>query len=503
MYCDQQNRDAVDMDTQCSEIIVLLQRASCLASIELQRAGFVPTPGEREVIQGISIRLSNELARLALGDHPSPSLEALRERVTSQLNVNRSIAAPVRRLPSELLSEIFLVLDTTTSRAEMIAKTIAPVCVLWRTTAYSTPRLWSSISSLSTRHSASYDYARHAALAGDLPLHIWASDKSAGDILSQLRPYAARWETLFLAATCQLVESQPTLDFPMLRKVEFWPSRPSTSDTLHFLANARRLETLKIMLLPMIGYIMEWLPLNVPAFPNLTSLELEIYYMDSVDPGVRTIVSALHSVRRTLSFLSVKFQSGTFAEYDMHKRLEIADMPSLRRLVLSDDAPCVVLEHIRAPALEEIVYRLGSDFFRGSISHLRSALLCAPARVKQLSICLSYPSLGPDELVRCLKLLPDLEELSVDDALGERPPMLITEGFLRRMTCAEDERPLVPKLTKLTLNMACGGDDWKSIDHGLKSMLESRRAPRNFASVEVVALKDVRIFFGGKENTPI
>lgn len=491
----------MNMDAQCNEITTLLQRASCLASIELQRAGFIPSLDEREGIQGISSQLSDELARLSLCDCPPPCLVALRERVTSQLNVNRSIASPVRRIPSEILSDVFLVLATTGCPSEIVAKTIAPVCVLWRTTAYSTPGLWTSISSTFKSHLASYDYARHAALSGDLPLRIWADDD--GNILSQLRPYAARWGKLSWAASCSFVESQPTLNLPILKDVVLWLSSPSTSDTLRFFTHARRLETLKITLFPMHGHHMEWPPLSVPAFPNLTSLELEIFYTFSVDPGIRTIVSALHNVRQTLSFLSVKFQSGTLAEeFDMHRRLEIADMPSLRSLVLSDDAPCVVFEHIRAPVLEEIVCTLASDFFCGSISHLRSALLRGPARVRRLILGLCWPSLGPEELVRCLELLPDVEELRVDESGWVRPPMLITEGFLRRMTCVEDERPLVPRLTKLTLDMADEGADWESINRALESMLESRRAPRMCAFGEVAALNDVKIT-GGREDTPI
>ena len=76
----------------------LLQRASCLASLELQRKGFVPSPEECEKLTETSSRLSDALYGSTVG---APS--ALRDRVATQIAINRSIASAVRRLPDELL----------------------------------------------------------------------------------------------------------------------------------------------------------------------------------------------------------------------------------------------------------------------------------------------------------------------------------------------------------------------------------------------------------------
>ncbi|KAL1701580.1 hypothetical protein EV121DRAFT_174795, partial [Schizophyllum commune] len=79
-------------------IDALLQRASCLASLELQRKGFVPSPEECEELNEISSRLSDALHGSTDG---APS--ALRDRLATQIAINRSIASAVRRLPAELL----------------------------------------------------------------------------------------------------------------------------------------------------------------------------------------------------------------------------------------------------------------------------------------------------------------------------------------------------------------------------------------------------------------
>ena len=122
---------------------VLLERAALLASIELQRRDFVPSTLESKAIREISMELINEIRSIDADDE---QLNHLRSRMVNQLEVNQSVAAPVRRLPPELLSEVFIHYSESISFT-LCMVTVPCVCRFWRRVARSTPELWTSFNS--------------------------------------------------------------------------------------------------------------------------------------------------------------------------------------------------------------------------------------------------------------------------------------------------------------------------------------------------------------------
>ena len=147
----------------------LLEHASSLASLDLQRDGFVPSAQGRGEIIDISNQISEALTRSTpeTGDLP-----ALYAQASKQLAVNLSIVSPVRRLPPELLTSIFFEISPGSpfDRGPLLARTVACVCFTWRAAVLGMPLLWSYISS--ERMSPLDSYAAQIRRSGDLPLHL-------------------------------------------------------------------------------------------------------------------------------------------------------------------------------------------------------------------------------------------------------------------------------------------------------------------------------------------
>src|ERR1700761_9225699 len=91
-------------------------------------------------------RLQDEVAKLA----------AHRARLQRDYDVYCSLSAPVRRLPSEILEEIFAYPDITRvypsyfanylkDLAQASLRTLSQVCARWRAIVMGTPALWSTI----------------------------------------------------------------------------------------------------------------------------------------------------------------------------------------------------------------------------------------------------------------------------------------------------------------------------------------------------------------------
>lgn len=74
-----------------------------------------------------------------------------RSLLRTTIDSHKSLLSPIRRLPNELLSEIFLSRHSSSTTSPFINLhddilwTILQVCALWRSTALSTPRLWNTI----------------------------------------------------------------------------------------------------------------------------------------------------------------------------------------------------------------------------------------------------------------------------------------------------------------------------------------------------------------------
>ncbi|KAL1701997.1 hypothetical protein EV121DRAFT_179905, partial [Schizophyllum commune] len=131
----------------------LLKQAKALARLSLQRRRVVLTPEEAEKIRDLTAKLNAAVQRIVTevfvtrADDHLRSLLTVRKRLLRQIALQHSLVAPIWRLPSEILSRIFIHVDALHGDdlqwdVRSVLRTLARVCHVWRVAACATPQLW-------------------------------------------------------------------------------------------------------------------------------------------------------------------------------------------------------------------------------------------------------------------------------------------------------------------------------------------------------------------------
>ncbi|KAL1687320.1 hypothetical protein GGG16DRAFT_36546, partial [Schizophyllum commune] len=119
---------------------VVLQSSQPYTNIELFREGVIPDAAQSLHARAAAQDLETELDSV---DAAIRRLHDLRETLEVRLQSTRAYLAPVRRLPLELLSDIFIYSVADEGDPTMVAlMTLSHVCSSWRTAVWSTPELW-------------------------------------------------------------------------------------------------------------------------------------------------------------------------------------------------------------------------------------------------------------------------------------------------------------------------------------------------------------------------
>ncbi|KAL1713902.1 hypothetical protein EV715DRAFT_165325, partial [Schizophyllum commune] len=157
----------------------LLDRAAAVANLGRLRTNDLPNRCQVEVNNYLASLLESELASLPLDDIRT------RTRIQAQLAINRPIIAPIRRLPRELLGEIFTrSARKSPLRTLHVAATLAGVCTVWRVVACGLPKLWTKVIVKSVRAFDGY-------CDSFLPLAL-------GRLWDRVEPYAPCWRSITL-----------------------------------------------------------------------------------------------------------------------------------------------------------------------------------------------------------------------------------------------------------------------------------------------------------------
>ncbi|TFK70803.1 hypothetical protein BDN72DRAFT_794777, partial [Pluteus cervinus] len=144
-----------------------------------------------------------------------------REAVKDYIDAHKALLSPIRRLPPEILAEVFInCLPTNRNPARSIIEApllLGRICSSWRRIALNTPRLWASIHIVIPTH---YDPSKitsvvkirceacHAWLSrsGTLPISLslvtanngYSADVSASPLLESLLKFSSRWKSVSL-----------------------------------------------------------------------------------------------------------------------------------------------------------------------------------------------------------------------------------------------------------------------------------------------------------------
>ncbi|KAF7981065.1 hypothetical protein HWV62_35540 [Athelia sp. TMB] len=334
---------------------------------ELLATFAAPSPAESFVVRERILQIARDLSQLdnEIG-RVEDLLQGLRrnhEDLRRLYHRHENILNPTRRLPVEILGEIFVQWQATVGG---ISIRPASVCQHWRAVAIATPRLWSYIKLYFDRKNLVRDaemISKWLQRSGGHPLRIslvYSGHKSRSlseqeieskkDIFTLLKSQGHRWNDVYLSAQ----ESMPSLlkkipkNLPILENlnVSCMISRVNLPTTINGFREAPALRALTLS-----SGVSSWLP-GIPwvqlttcdmtgtwqkcyhtlrSAVNLKSYTIRIY---SINLEPQTTLSPIHHS----NLQSLAIRSGNFNQESLGEFLDLLTSPSLTKLSLTGTA---------------------------------------------------------------------------------------------------------------------------------------------------------------------
>ncbi|KII88694.1 hypothetical protein PLICRDRAFT_54522 [Plicaturopsis crispa FD-325 SS-3] len=456
---------------------------SLLATNDVPSA--VAIPRVRQDIHDTEATLSvveSEMARL---QHILTRLASEQKMLQRCLNANRGLVSSLRRLPNELLSQIFIAcLPKDVATIHAVVLRLGSVCRLWWDIAISTPDLWTSAYIGYSTSSKSRAWLQRA---GKMPLSLTVKvpgiiDTSA--IVDLIVSYASRWNhlDLWIKDIFSNLNTALTEGFPALRSLSLalYSGAVLTSTKFPFAPQLRRVSFSNKG-----GFVIS--PPDLP-WSQLTHLAL-CEFVES--ESLQILSQASNSIECDLQDL---FSWSS----DSNGRLCVA-LPCLRSLHISCQHSLFFIERLTLPALEDLE-------FRSSIQHLAipqgprsflSFLLRSQCPLTRLSLNLAC--VDEDELIQSLPYLSSLRGLNISDGFPLDASSAIFRAkvipALDRNNIAEGSpsgyRDCLPELRVLSLR-----NFWVDTQ-ALARMIRSRwRGPDNSPHSDTVFAQLERAQFG-------
>ncbi|KAJ7501188.1 hypothetical protein B0H11DRAFT_2375370 [Mycena galericulata] len=367
----------------------------------------------------------------------------------------RSLLAPIRHLPSEILGEIFALmtsdLDKYPNRMDRLGRRpllkLAQVCARWRMIVLGTPSFWSTI------HFYSY---------------VLESIHSRGLLQSALDRAGDSPLTVFITRDNALTPQASALEL-LLQSSQLWKTASlscSTSELYHFLSLKWRLPSLETLTLDVSDFTRRKCP------PDVASIF-------QVAPRLKNVVI----VRRLPSGILLP-------PFSQLRGLKLTEMdvwdliPSLALLHIIDN---LTLTHLHELELRCEKY----PYLRVAWPH--EAFLSLSARsafhshLHSLSLC--DVRITEARLLECLSVLPALQKLELGDRPHIRrfesdPPLvtapLITNNLLHALARTPEAPCLVPRLHTLRMCTSLRFNDKAYLE-----LLLSRVEPRRVFTAEI------------------
>ncbi|KAL1710033.1 hypothetical protein EV121DRAFT_286071 [Schizophyllum commune] len=417
-----------------------LQELPERASIELLRAGDIPTPANATRIQHL----------------PTQS-----ECVQNAGSLCRAALAPVRRLPRELLIAIFmLALPDAWDEADVRATlNFAAVCFCWREVALAIPQFWantcmtldSRAGPIANRLERSAGRLRSVQIAsgGQVASGVHAGAPNA-EALRLVMSSASQWPRLVLPnfdQTMGALDAHWPGCFPLLMVLDLNCGH-EVARAVRYFDNAPMLMMLNLHFLAINA------PIEFPASSRLMSLELDFVGADGTLQGILPSIAACAP---TIMRLVVRVAE--LGGYDQN--FDGLMCPHLSDLTLVHGA-CYLSAYIVAPMLVKLAMK-GQGLRAEPELYLRSAtiLVTRPQGVQYLRIfeIEGMNPQSPEWIVDCLSSMPSLSSLKIrDESRHDGTQVVVTMELLIMLTRTPDPYRLgfLPMLTGLELK--CGGN---------------------------------------------
>ncbi|KAJ7124314.1 hypothetical protein C8R44DRAFT_147227 [Mycena epipterygia] len=291
--------------------------------------------------------------RLAVVEHEQ-SLEEERASLSGQLAEHNTILSPLRRMPPEVLGEIFSwnlpSIDTLRRGRLSVADSpwvLTHISGHWRAVALSIPSLW-SLMVIIFRHESIPPLSMiktQIQRARSLKIHFYGHEESDPrpqiDVFQCLAEYSSRWEELSICLSSHLVLLLAGLRgrLPLLRRLWVEWDAPESQAGVQSIDGFERAP---LLVDATIFSQYRYLPTLLPAH-QLTS-----YDIDGLWEMHQRILTLAPNLCQARIIISLEEESRPWPASG-----EVIDLLHLQRLFVSDEE---VLNYLRAPVLQEIAF---------------------------------------------------------------------------------------------------------------------------------------------------
>ncbi|CAA7260714.1 unnamed protein product [Cyclocybe aegerita] len=391
---------------------------------------------------------------IALSEARLKNLREQKDALDESMHSYRALLSPIRRLPRDLLQEMFLACLPHERNPSM--STDEPPVLLthvsrqWRHVALHTPRLWAAIHipvpSIPRNHLGeplSDEYSRRVAdimeqrmciasewfeRSGVCPLSIslhewnahWASDVFATVAKRCLIPFCRRWKDISLttcASSIRPIQELSAADTPLLESLRLHLTTimvpPPTEDIHAPWKHGSILQSLRLTQFQISAKDRD-IPYSQVHWGLLTTLVIEgNRWAVSMYPDLAAIKNVL---RQCTALIECTVQTSAGVMYSPEGDDEMQEspiiLPHLKALTLEEKYDASFLWQLHAPSLHQITYSRTPSVEPTSPSPLLSFLTSHPdVEIQRLHT--SSGSMLADEFLTCLKCCPLLHTLHI------------------------------------------------------------------------------------------
>ncbi|KAJ7081815.1 hypothetical protein B0H15DRAFT_446523 [Mycena belliarum] len=428
---------------------------------ELLRSNTIPLDSQIPVILSAILAAEEDIRTTTENEVLAPGVKPRQDSPREFVRIHRSILSSLRRLPTEILSEIFM--HCSDEEDGFKPRKYAAVCSRWRDVALSTPRLWCNVC-LQDEKTAPRSLFSLLSLqlqrSGQGPLSVTFSDRHSNNnmILELLLAVSHRWRSLDLTITSsqQRCICRSPSHFPILKRLSI---RVMSSFNLGNLSRPLPLlEELTLEARYDIRFKLPW--------TNFTKCTL----VQCVPSQVLEVIRASSAIAE----LSL-FECWTPAEPEA---TETPRTTNIRYLNISRCTAAFTRDFLGCAAFPNLQRLLLDDFVdTGHSVQLTSLLTGSSGTLTHLSLC----NVGvPEHTLIALLRFTD----AVDHVEISWPWDVHTYALIEALTVLPGKRPvLLPRLRILSVTggLSCRDDD-------LLEMLQSRRP----------VLERVELFYAGR-----
>ncbi|KAI5897248.1 uncharacterized protein SCHCODRAFT_02725950 [Schizophyllum commune H4-8] len=404
-----------------------------------------------------------------------PDLEDLVDRAERQKDLNKAFVAPVRRVPPELLSQIFLIVVADSHLLRLhevrLCRSFARVCHAWRELALATPQLWSNVSFwLNGSDNWQNLFARELQLTRDRPIDVTLQqplgDRQPTRSWAILASQSNRWRalTVYLAGgALQHINPQPlvcsslvSISFkdPWLKLGRSENTNDNTRMLFSMLEDAPLLRTVEIRVATARGSYR----MCLPSSWRLSALLVQFGYCEDV----RRLLPMVQQYSRTLETLD--FAIGR-TEPGLMPLGPGLSLPQLTELICGTHGSQLI-RHVKAPKLRflHIVQHL-EDLCNAPFPDILSTAQYVSCFKSLRELHLRNVSWSTDSLIDTLNELTNLECLRMLESGHEYSGKLVTRELFERLTRGgvdADDKVIdhdhlcpLPNLTTMTVTVHC------------------------------------------------